>query len=178
MLMALGGEAVVANRQGERRIPLDDFFVDYFETALQPDDILTAVELPPLPDGTRVTYKKFLPRTQDDYATVSVAAVLRLDGDGRCEHLRLALGGAAGVPLRARVVEDALVGQQLTDNSIAEAAALVDGIVDPPSDARGSAAYKRLMARVWTERALRSLRDEPVPSRSAGPRTRSLNEGQ
>ena len=91
------------------------------------------MHLPPLAPGTRATYLKFLPRTHDDYATVSVAAALRLDGDGRCEHVRVALGGAAGVPLRARVVEDALVGEQLTDARIAEAAALVDGIVDPPT---------------------------------------------
>ena len=69
------------------------------------------------------------------------------------------LGGVAGVPLRARVVEDALAGEQLSDAGIAEAAALVDGILDPADDARGSATYKRRMARVWTERALRSLRD-------------------
>jgi CO/xanthine dehydrogenase FAD-binding subunit len=91
---------------------------------------------------------------------VSVAVALRLDGDGRCEHIRVALGGVAGVPLRARVVEDALTGEHLTDAMIAEAAGLVEGVVDPPSDARGSAAYKRRMARVWTERALRSLRDQ------------------
>jgi len=64
------------------------------------------------------------------------------------------------VPLRARVVEDALLGERLTDARISEAAALVDGIVDPPDDARGSATYKRRMARVWTERALRSLLDQ------------------
>ena len=54
------------------------------------------MHLPPLAPGTRATYLKFLPRTQDDYATVSVAAALRLDGDGRCEHVRVALGGVAG----------------------------------------------------------------------------------
>src|SRR5205807_6973795 len=63
MLMALGGEAVVASRTGERRIPLDEFFVDYFETALRPTEVLVSVVLPPLDPGTRATYKKFLPRT-------------------------------------------------------------------------------------------------------------------
>src|SRR6202158_2786714 len=86
MLIALGAEAVVASRAGQRRIPLDEFFVDYFETAMQPGDVLVAVELPPLPPGMRVTYKKFLPRTQDDYATVSVAARLQLGADQRCEE--------------------------------------------------------------------------------------------
>ena len=164
MLIALDASVTLRSRAGERKLPAEELFVDYLTTRLQPGELLTAVHLPPLAPGTRATYLKFLPRTHDDYATVSVAAALRLDGDGRCEHARLSLGGAAGVPLRARVVEDALVGERLTDARIAEAAALVDGIVDPPSDARGSAAYKRRMARVWTERALRSLRDQSAQS--------------
>jgi carbon-monoxide dehydrogenase medium subunit len=160
MLIALDASVTLRSRAGERSLPAEELFVDYLTTRLEPGELLTAVHLPPLAPGTRATYQKFLPRTQDDYATVSVAAALRLDGDGRCEHARIALGGVAGVPLRARVVEDALVGERLTDTTLAEAAGLVDGIVDPPSDARGSAAYKRRMARVWTERALRSLRDQ------------------
>jgi CO/xanthine dehydrogenase FAD-binding subunit len=164
MLIALDASVTVRSQAGERSLPVEELFVDYLTTQLQPAEILTAVHLPSLRPGTRATYQKFLPRTHDDYATVSVAAAIRLDDDGRCEHARVALGGAAGVPLRARVVEDALVGERLTDATIAEAAALVDGIVDPPSDARGSAAYKRRMARVWTERALRSLRDQPDQS--------------
>jgi carbon-monoxide dehydrogenase medium subunit len=62
MLIALGGEAVIVGGDGERRLPLDEFFVDYFETALRPGEVLVAVDLPPLAPGTRVTYKK-LPRT-------------------------------------------------------------------------------------------------------------------
>ncbi|MDQ6673359.1 MAG: xanthine dehydrogenase family protein subunit M [Chloroflexota bacterium] len=161
MLIALGARVVLTSRTGERSLPLDEFFVDYLTTTLQPGELLSAIHLPPLANGTRATYQKFLPRTQDDYATVSVAATLRLDADGRCEDVRVALGGAAGVPLRPRPVEDALRGQVLTDQRITDAAALVPDLADPPDDARGSAAYKRRMARVWTERALRHLRDQP-----------------
>jgi carbon-monoxide dehydrogenase medium subunit len=159
MLIALGGQAVVASRDGQRRLPLDEFFVDYFETALQPGEVLVSVELPPLPAGTRVTYKKFLPRTQDDYATVSVAAALRVGADLTCEEVRVALGAAATVPVRARNVETALRGQRLTPAAIEDAAALVRDEVDPLDDLRGSAAYKREMARVWTKRALQELVD-------------------
>ena len=157
MLIALGGQAVVANRQGERRIPLDEFFVDYFETAMQPGEVLLSIELPPLPAGTRVTYKKFLPRTQDDYATVSVAAALRLGADNACEDVRVALGAAGTTPIHARRVEDALRGQRLDEQKIKDAAALVRDEVDPLDDLRGSAAYKREMARVWTQRAIQEL---------------------
>jgi carbon-monoxide dehydrogenase medium subunit len=160
MLIALDASVTLRSQAGERRLPAEELFVDYLTTQVQPGEVLTAVHLPPLAPGTRATYLKFLPRTNDDYATVSVAAALRLDADGRCEHARVALGGAAAVPLRVRVVEDALVGEQLTDARLAEAAALVEDVVDPPSDARGSASYKRRMARVWTERALRSVRDQ------------------
>jgi carbon-monoxide dehydrogenase medium subunit len=159
MLMALDAQAVVYSRTGQRRIPLDKFFVDYFDTALQPGEVLVAAELPPLPPGTRLTYKKFLPRTQDDYATVSVAASLRVGPDARCDFIRVALGAAATVPLRARKVEDALYGQRLNPDTIREGAALVRDEVDPLDDLRGSAGYKREMARVWTERALLELLD-------------------
>jgi carbon-monoxide dehydrogenase medium subunit len=163
MLMALNGEAVVASKTGERRIPLEDFFVDYFETALQRDEVLLAVDLPPLPAGTRVTYKKFLPRTQDDYATVAVAAALRVDGDRRCSDVRVALGSAGTVPVRGHKVEDALRGQRLDAATITEAAALVRDEVDPLDDLRGSAGYKREMARVWTQRALIELLNGGAP---------------
>jgi aerobic carbon-monoxide dehydrogenase medium subunit len=157
MLIVLGGEAVVASRAGERRIPLDEFFVDYFETALQHGDVLVAVDLPALAPGTQVTYKKFLPRTQDDYATVSVAAALRLGADNTCADVRIALGAAATTPVRARQVENALLGQRLSPALIADAAAGVRDEVDPLDDLRGSAGYKREMARVFTGRALTEL---------------------
>ena len=159
MLIALGGDAVIASKNGQRRIPLDEFFVDYFETALQPGEVLLSIDLPPLPAGTGVTYKKFLPRTQDDYATVSVAAALRLNHDRVCEDVRVALGAAATVPVHARKVEEALRGERLDSEKVKEAAALVRDEVDPLDDLRGSAGYKREMARVWTQRALQELLD-------------------
>jgi carbon-monoxide dehydrogenase medium subunit len=159
MLIALDGRAVIAGRGGERRIPLDEFFVDYFETALQPGEVLVSIDLPPLPAGTGVTYKKFLPRTQDDYATVSVAAALRVGADNTCEDVRVALGAAGTTPIHARGVENALRGTRLDAQTIKDAAALVRDEVDPLDDLRGSAAYKREMARVWTQRALQELLD-------------------
>jgi carbon-monoxide dehydrogenase medium subunit len=157
MLIALGAEAVVAGKDGERRVALDEFFVDYFETALQPGEVLVSVELPALAAGTRATYKKFLPRTQDDYATVSVAATLRMGADGQCEDVRVALGSAATTPVRARAVEAALRGNRIDARTVEEASALVRDEVDPLDDLRGSAGYKREMARVWTKRALLEL---------------------
>ena len=156
-LLALDGVAVAMNASRTRRIPLDALFVDLFETSLEPDELLVRVELPPLPAGARVTYKKFLPGTLDDYATVSVAAVIATDASGACTHARIALGGAGPAPLRARDAERSLAGRRLDDATIREAAALAAGATDPIDDLRGSAAYKRAMAAVWTERALREV---------------------
>lgn len=157
MLMALDGQAVIRSGSGERSVPMDEFFTDYFETVVQEGELLTAVRLPPLAANARTCYVKFLPRTEDDYATVAVAARLQVDANGRCEDVRVALGSAAPVPMRAKRVEDALRGQTLTDAVIDDAAALVTDEVDPIGDIRGSAEYKRAMARVWTSRALKSL---------------------
>jgi carbon-monoxide dehydrogenase medium subunit len=157
MLMALGAEVVAASTAGERAISLDELFVDVFTTSLRPGEIITSVRLPPLAPGTRATYLKFLPQTADDYATVSVAATLRLASDGTVADVRVALGAAGPTPVRARAVEDALRGAVPDAKRIADAAARVDAEIAPFDDVRGSAAYKREMARVWTERALVSL---------------------
>ena len=105
--------------------------------------------------GSRGTYLKFLPKTADDYATVSVAATLRLADDGTIAETRIVLGAVGPTPIRARRVEEALRGR--TARAVAEAAALVREEVDPIDDARGSVSYKREMARVWTGRALARL---------------------
>jgi aerobic carbon-monoxide dehydrogenase medium subunit len=157
MLLALDGVAVAMSRFGERRVPLDALFADVFETSLEATELLLRVELPALPAGARATYKKFLPATLDDYATVSAAAVVATDATGVCTHARIALGGAAPVPLRAYEAERSLTGRRLDDAAIREAAALAAAATDPIDDLRGSADYKRAMAGVWTERALREV---------------------
>lgn len=157
MLLALDATVLARGPSGEREIALPGLFVDFFTTSLAREEVLTAVRLPPLPRGARATYVKFLPRSEDDYATVSVAVVLARSADGAVNHARIAIGAAGAVPLRARRVEEAVLGARATPPRIAEAAALVREEVDPIDDVRGPAAYKREMARVWTERALRSL---------------------
>jgi carbon-monoxide dehydrogenase medium subunit len=157
MLIALDASVVATSARSERIIPVDGLFVDVFTTSLRPDEILTSVRFPPLAPGTRATYLKFLPQTADDYATVSVAAALRLAEDGTVADVRVALGSCGPTPIRARSVEAALEGARPGTPRIAEAAATVTADIEPFDDVRGSAAYKRDMARVWTERALTSL---------------------
>jgi carbon-monoxide dehydrogenase medium subunit len=157
MLVALEASVVVRSPRGERSLPVGELAVDHFTTSLAHDEVITAVVLPPLEPGTRETYLKFLPRTADDYATVSVAATLRFADDGTVADVRIALGAVGPTPIRARKAEDALRGERAERKRIGEAAALVRDEVAPLDDLRGSAAYKREMARVFTGRALAQL---------------------
>ena len=154
-LIALGASVELAGRGGERAVPVEEFFTDYYETALQPGEVVRAIRVPGLPPRSGAAHAKFLPRTADDYATVAVAAVVTLDEAGeRCQDVRIGLGSVGPTPLRARGVEDALRGQIPTEAAIREAAAGVTSEVDPISDIRGSAEYKRDMAEVWVRRSL------------------------
>ncbi|HEY3058077.1 MAG TPA: xanthine dehydrogenase family protein subunit M [Chloroflexota bacterium] len=157
MLIALRAEVVLLARDGERRVPLDEFFVDYFETAIRHGEVLTRVELPPKPAARRTHYVKFLPRTADDYATVAVATAIDFDADGMVEDARIVLGAAAPTVLRARAAEDVLRGQKLTPELMREAGALARTAADPLDDSRGSAAYKKEMVAVWVRRSLEHL---------------------
>ena len=152
-LMALGARVVLASSGGTRELPVEDLFVDYYETALAQGEILTEVIVPAQPQDARGVYLKFLPRTEDDYATVAVAALARVE-NGVCADVRVALGAVAPTPVRATAVEEALEGQPVTADAIRSAAEAVAGQVDPLADFRGSSEYKRDMAVVFTRRAL------------------------
>jgi len=128
---------------------------------LNPDEIITEVMVPKLPPNTGAAYIKFLPRTADDYATVSAAAVLTLDKARKnIADARIALGSVGVTPVRATAAEDLLRGQPLKPEAFAAAGEKAKEAVDPVSDFRGSAAYKKDMAAVFVRRALeRALAD-------------------
>ena len=152
-LMVLDARVRLRSQQRAREVSIAEFFTGYYETSMEPDELITEVIIPPQPAGSGAVFVKFLPQTHDDYATVAVAARVTLDSD-RIAEARVALGAAAATPLRATGVEDALRGQALTPATLREAAVLVAEAVDPTSDFRGSAAYKRDMAVVFVRRAL------------------------
>jgi carbon-monoxide dehydrogenase medium subunit len=157
MLIALRGVVVLASADGVREIPLDEFFVDYFESAIRPGEVLTSVRLPPKPAHRRTAYVKYLPRSVDDYATVAVAAAVDVSPDGTVEDARIVLGAAAPTVVRARSAEDAVRGLMLTPQRIAQAASAAADAADPLDDARGSATYKKAMVKVWVRRVLERL---------------------
>ena len=153
-LIALDASVELTSSSGRRVCPVEDLSIDYYETDVRPGEVLTSLTVPIPATHTRGAYLKFLPRTADDYATVSVAAVLSLDDDNVCRGARIVLGAAGTTPIRARAAEELLTNQELTDEVMRAAADTVPDAVDPLDDFRGSANYKREVAGVFTRRAL------------------------
>jgi carbon-monoxide dehydrogenase medium subunit len=154
--MTLDATVRLHSRSGDRSVALSDLFTDYYETAIEPGELLTEVIVPRPAAGVKFAYLKFLPRTEDDYATVAVAARAEVEG-GTCRNVRVALAAAGPTPIRARAVEQALEGRQVSEAAVRAAAEAVAGEVDPLDDFRGSSEYKRDMAVVFTRRALEQV---------------------
>jgi carbon-monoxide dehydrogenase medium subunit len=154
-LIALGATVKATSSNGSRTVPLDEFFTGYYETVLNPDEIITELFVPKIAANTGAAYLKFLPRTADDYATVSAAAVLTLDKNKKTiSDVRIALGSVGSIPIRATAAEAVLKGQPVKPEGFAEAGEKAKEAVDPISDFRGSAGYKKEMAGVFVRRAL------------------------
>jgi aerobic carbon-monoxide dehydrogenase medium subunit len=135
----------------QRSVSANEFFRDYLETAVEPNEVLTEVRIPAY-DGWGFGYEKFN-RRSEDWAMVGVSALVRKDGDTIAD-VRVGLTNMGSVPLRARAVEEALRGQSATAESIARAAEQAAEGTNPPADLNASADYKRHLARVMTRRAL------------------------
>jgi aerobic carbon-monoxide dehydrogenase medium subunit len=152
-LLALDAEVVARGSGGERRIPMTEFLDGPFTSVLQHDEIATEVRVPaPRGDGSG-TYLK-LERKVGDFATVGVAVALTMNGD-TVERAGIGLTGVGATNIKAVEAEQSLIGRQLTDASIDEAARLAADACDPQSDIRGTADYKREVVRVYVARGLK-----------------------
>jgi aerobic carbon-monoxide dehydrogenase medium subunit len=158
-LLCLDAEVCVAGPGGQRVVPIARFFRGFYEAALEPGEIVTAVRVPPTPAGARGGYVKYTSRSAEDKPLVGVAALVALDASGRCVEARIGLGGAAPTPMRAAQAERALRGEALTEAAVRAAAEAAAREADPLSDLMGSADYRREMVRVWVRRLLVALRD-------------------
>ena len=156
VLVALDAAVEVRGPRGERRIPIADFFVAFYETALEPDEIVTGVEVPIPPPGSGTAYHKFVTRSSEDRPCVGVAAVVRLAADGSCADLRVAVGAAAETPQRFTEVEALATGERLEPDLIAHVADEYAARIETLDDMRGSAWYRTQMVRVWVRRAIES----------------------
>jgi carbon-monoxide dehydrogenase medium subunit len=150
--LALGAEFVIAGQGGSTRtVGADDFFEDLFTTAIGEDELLTEVRIPKH-TGWGAHYEKFV-RVAHQWPIVAVAATVKADG-GTISEARVGLTNMGSTPLRARAVEQALVGQPATDEAVRRAAASAAEGTNPPSDLNGDADYRRHLATVLTRRAV------------------------
>lgn len=153
ILTALNASFVLVSPSGSRTVPAEDFFIDFFTTALAPNEVLTQIRVPVPPAGAGTAYAK-LGHPASGYVVVSAGVLVFRQLSGQCVSARVAIGGLGGGPLRAAATEAALQGQPLTPEVIAAAAAKAAEGTDPYRDLYASAEYKRHMATVYARRAI------------------------
>ncbi|MCL4298671.1 MAG: xanthine dehydrogenase family protein subunit M [Anaerolineae bacterium] len=155
-LIAFGATVHLVSSQGERDLPLEDFFLGPGQTALAPGELLQWIDVPP-PDGQTV-YHKHTPRAFMDISLVGVCVRLKI-AERCCQLARIVLGAVAPTPLRARQAEAVLLDQTLTPELVEQAAKLAAGEAKPITDVGGSAWYRRRMVEVATRRNLNRILD-------------------
>ncbi len=154
ILLAMNAVVKVYNVNGEREIPIDEFFKGVKKTALVPGDVVTGIFVPELKKGEGSAYFKHSVRKAMDLAIVGVGAKLTMDGN-KVADVRIGLGGVAVTPLRAKNAEAILKGNELTDELLEKAAVAASEECSPISDVRASAEYRKDMIRVYTKRAVK-----------------------
>jgi carbon-monoxide dehydrogenase medium subunit len=152
VLIALKATLTIAGLKGERNMAVEDFALDYFETALELGELLAEIQVPAAPPHTGTAYTKFN-IIQSDLATVGVAVSVTLgSGDGICQDIRIALGAAAPTAMRAKKAEAAVRGKKITDNLLKEAGEIASTEVEPISDIVASEEYRRELVKVLVNR--------------------------
>lgn len=152
MTLALGAELEIASRDGVRRVPADDFFLDLFQTAIEPGELLVAIHVPVVQPSHRWAFHEFA-RRRGDFALVG-CGVLAEFVDDVVKQVRIAFFSVGSTPIRARQAEDSLIGKRLDQAAIAAAQAVVGDDLDPPEDEHTPPAMKRHLARVLLGRLL------------------------
>jgi carbon-monoxide dehydrogenase medium subunit len=153
-MLALGAKVVATGPRGEREIPITDFFVSIFTTALEPDEILTEIRIPtPDPHSGGAYFK--LERKVGDFAAAAVAIQVTLHPDGTCKTAGVGLTNVGPTPLKATQAEDFLRGKKLDAAVIDQAAQLAADASQPNSDLRGPADFKKALVKEFTRRGLR-----------------------
>jgi len=150
-LIALDAEVTLTSSKGQRRLRLDEFFIDYYQTALEPGELLTEIHVPP-PQRPGWSHIKFTPRSVEDFATVGVAITLKAN-NGTCEDVRIGLNSVASTIVRARKAEEVLRGKPITNAALQEMGEVAAAECDPTDDNRGSAEYKLDLVKVLVPRA-------------------------
>lgn len=160
MTLAMDAELEIASRDGTRRVPADEFFIDLFQTAIEPGELLVAIHVPVIRPGHRWAFHE-LARRRGDYALVG-CGILAEFSDDRIERIRIVFFSVGNTPLRARQAEQSLIGKRLDAAAVAAAQTVVGDDLDPPEDEHVPPAMKRHLARVLLGRLLGEImRQEP-----------------
>lgn len=152
-LMALNAKIKIVSLRGERMIPLGDFSTDYFTTVLESDEVLAEIQLPPPVDHTGVVYMKFS-TIEAGIKIVSTSVLIILDSSKKnCKDARIVMSAVAPVPFNAKKAGEHLIGKNINDRLIEEAAQMASEEASPTSDVHASAEYRREIAKVMVKRA-------------------------
>jgi aerobic carbon-monoxide dehydrogenase medium subunit len=152
-MIALGAQVVATGSAGERIIPIEEFFLSLFSTALQPGEILTEIRVPVPTVKSGGAYFK-LERKVGDFATAAVAAQVTLDSNGAVQKVGIALTNVGPTPIKAKKAEDFLRGKKLDEANVRQAGQLAGDEAQPSSDLRGPAEYKKGLVKELAKRAL------------------------
>ena len=152
VLIALNATLTVTSMKGERNMLVEDFFLDYFETALEHGELLREIQVPPIPPNTGAAYTKFNV-IETEMATVGVAVSITLASkEGNCKDIRIVLGNAAPRPMRTKRAEELMRGKKITDHLLQEAGEIASTEGDPISDIHASAEYRQDLLKVLVKR--------------------------
>ncbi len=153
-LLCLDAQLHLHSAEGKRTTPLDGFLTSPHQTALRPNEILTAIELPPLPPRSATATQKVMRRRSRDLSILAVTARITLREDGQCADARIGMCSVAPTPIRARSAEAQLIGAALTPERVKAASLAACAEARPVDDVRASAEYRRMVLETLVERAI------------------------
>ena len=155
VFIALNAKLKLASKGGERIIDMEEFSKDYLEVALEPDEMLTEIQVPTPPPYTGTAYEKLMVMKGDMGIVGAAISITLSPGDGVCQDARIVLSNAASIPLRARGAERRLIGKIINDDLLTEAGEVASAEADPTADVHGSVEYRKEMVKVFVRRAAR-----------------------
>jgi len=177
IFISLDGKAKIAGPDGQRIIPIEELFVDFYTTSLAEDEILTQVMIPPLPARSGVEYIRFSSSSVVDKPSAGVAVRLTLESGGETiQTAHIVLGCVGATPVRARKAEELVTGKQITPDLAQEAGSVASQECSPTSDLRGSEQYKRAIVRTLVKRAAGKAYERALTLPS--PSGRGLGKGE
>jgi len=154
VMFALGAEIEITGKEGKRTVSIDDFFYGFYTTAVQHGEVLTEIKIPAATGNYGSAYHK-AERKVGDYATAGVAAMVQIGDDGKCAKAGIGLTNVNSIPMRASRSEEVLIGSDLSESVINQAAQYAAEDCNPSEDLRGNVDYKRHLVKVITKRMLK-----------------------